>query len=150
MVYNVGLRLNISRCSTMHVRYTPAWREIRREKVKKRWRKGDGQIEMPRRCYGVTPSLSAAAVIVRGKLYSDEKEINSTIESASLRLEPKLERGNATESGLNSNGCYFFEYHVLRERCFIRLWLFSSCSVTRNKSIRRNSLFYNYNTSLKL
>lgn len=69
---------------------------------------------MPRRCYGVTPSLSAAAVIVRGKLYSDEKEINSTIESASLRLEPKLERGNATESGLNSSGCFFFEYHVLK------------------------------------
>lgn len=31
-----------------------------------------------------------------------------------------------------------------------RLWLFSSCSVIRNKSIRRNILFYNYNTLFKI
>jgi len=47
---------------------------------------------MPPRCYGITSWLSAACAAVRSsrrKWYSDEKEINSTMESARLRLEKR-------------------------------------------------------------
>jgi len=45
---------------------------------------------MPPRCYGITPWLSCARPrSSRGKWYSDEKEINSTMESARLRLEKR-------------------------------------------------------------
>ena len=87
--------------------------EEEKEREKRREREREREREMPRRCYGVTPSLSVAAVIVPRKIIFrwEGNQFHDRIGEPSIRT--VAAPGNATESGLNSNGYFFFEYHCL-------------------------------------